>query len=90
MDMIQASKIATFLAALQDCYRDEEDREIQFITKLELSDESLTDDFYAMVQAMFTLYRQITGDEDTDLLGFTHIVNRIVVQNITGTKESED
>lgn len=82
MNMKHVNKIATFLSALQDCYKDEDERELNIIAPLEFSEEEITDDFYAMVQALFALYRQITGDEETDLLGFTHMLNRIVVQNI--------
>lgn len=74
-------KCLTFITALQDCYRDEEDRELNMVGKLELSDEELTDDFYAMLQAFYVLYVHCTGDKNMDLLGFTHLLNRLVVQN---------
>lgn len=38
-------KILHFLTALQDCYKDEDERESAVIEKLELSNEELTDDF---------------------------------------------
>lgn len=82
-------KILHFLSAIQDCYRDEEDRESFVLDKLELSNEEITDDFFAIIQAFFIFYKNVTSDAETDLLGFTHIINRLVVQN-TIIEESEE
>lgn len=82
-------KILHFLSAIQDCYRDEEDRESFVLDKLELSNEEITDDFFAIIQAFFFFYKNVTSDSETDLLGFTHIINRLVVQN-TSIEESEE
>lgn len=90
-----ANKVLQFLSAMQDCYKDEEERESQAFLKLELSDDELTDDFVAILEAQKFLYEQITGDEQ-DLLGFTHILNRLAFQHILennlqkkGTKADE-
>lgn len=74
-----ANKILQFLTALQDCYKDEEERESYALLKLELSNDELTDDFVAMLEAQKLLYECITGDKQ-DLLGFTHILNRLAFQ----------
>lgn len=52
-------KILHFLTALQDCYKDEDERESAVIEKLELSNEELTDDFFAIIQAFFILYKRL-------------------------------
>ena len=48
--------------------------------KIELEEENLTDDFTAMIMAVHLLYISITGDDEVDLIGFTHMVNRLVFQ----------
>lgn len=73
------NKIMCFLTALQDCYKDEEERDSCVFSKLELSEDELTDDFIAMLEAQAILYQSITGDNQ-DLLGFTHILNRLAFQ----------
>ena len=82
--------ILHFLTALQDCYKDEDERESAVIEKLELSNEELTDDFFAIIQAFFILYKRITGDDKIDILGFTHILNRLVFQFTNLSEESEE
>lgn len=74
-----ANKVLQFLTALQDCYKDEEERESYALSKLKFSNDELTDDFIAMLEAQAILYERITGDEQ-DLLGFTHILNRLAFQ----------
>ena len=69
-------KILHFLIALQDCYKDEDERESAVIEKLELSNEEL--------------YKRITGDDKIDILGFTHILNRLVFQFTNLSEESEE
>lgn len=39
-----------------------------------------TEDFTAMLVAMHYLYETMTGDESEDLIGFTHMLNRLAVQ----------
>ncbi len=74
-------KILTFTVGLQDMYREEDDREGSFVSKLDLKEEELTDDFTAMIYAVWVLYRKITGD-DVDIMGFTHIANRLIFQKL--------
>lgn len=79
------NKVASFALSLQNAYKEEESRDD--FQKLELNDETLTEDFTAMIYALFFIYKNITGD-DTDILGFTHILNRLVVQHVM--EEEED
>ena len=72
-------RMKKFATALWDLYSDEEEREGTETPKIELREENLTDDFTAMIMAVHLLYIGITGD-DTDLIGFTHIANRLVFQ----------
>lgn len=72
-------RIKKFVTALRDLYLDVEEREGAETPKIELEEENLTDDFTAMIIAVHLLYIGITGD-DTDLIGFTHIANRLVFQ----------
>lgn len=82
------NKILYFLSALQDVYKDPEKRESECIPRLELNNDEITDDFFAIIQAFFIFYKRITGDETIDLLGFSHLINRLVVQ-FTNIEESE-
>lgn len=82
------NKILYFLSALQDVYKEPEERESECIPRLELSNDEITDDFFAIIQAFFIFYKRITGDETIDLLGFSHLINRLVVQ-FTDIEESE-
>lgn len=83
------NKILCFLTALQDIYRDSEERESIDLPKLELKESELTEDFTAMFYAMFLLYQRITGDDERDALGFTHLCNRLVFQHIVEDKKQE-
>lgn len=72
------NKVLHFATALTDVYKVEEEKEINLLVPLELKEDELTEDFTAMIYAMWTFYKQIT-EEDLDILGFTHIINRLVV-----------
>lgn len=74
-------KTITFMACLQDAYRDDEDKESHAISRLQLESGNLTEDFTAMIYAIYLIYKEITGD-DVDVFGFTHIVNRLVFQRL--------
>lgn len=78
-------KILYFMTALQDVYKDEENRESAAF-QLELKAEDLTEDFTAIVYAQWMLYKILT-ESDIDILAFTHLVNRLVVQQLCDSKE---
>lgn len=78
-------KIMNFAVALKDVYRDEDERESIAMPKMELKEEELTEDFTAMIYAQWALYRQIT-DDDVDIFGFTHLMNRLVLQKLMADK----
>ena len=84
------NKILDFLSALQDVYREPEQRESADISALELSNDEITDDFIAIIQAFFVFYKRITGDDSIDLLGFSHLLNRLVFQFTDVKEESEE
>lgn len=75
-------KVMQFAVALQDMYKDEEDRENVVFTKLELDEEELTEDFTAMFYAMLVFYKNVTGDNGFDAIDLVHLCNRLVVQHI--------
>ena len=74
------NKVLCFMSAIGNAYKDDEERED--FPKLELKSEELTEDFTAMLMAQFMLYQRITGNEEEDLIGFTHILNRLALQHI--------
>lgn len=79
------SKSLRFLVSLMDVYRDEENRELPAFDKLDMDDD-LTEDFTAMLVALHVLFKQMTGS-DTDLIDFTHVLNKLAVQYIFGDRE---
>lgn len=82
------NKLIHFVTALTDVYRDEEEKESTALTPLEFSEEELTEDFTAMIYAMWGMYCNIT-EEDIDVFGFTHIINRLVLQRLMEDKGVE-
>lgn len=74
-------KILHFAVALNDVYKDEDKKDSLAMAPLKLKEESLTEDFTAMIYAMWTMYTEVSGD-DVDIIGFTHIINRLVMQQI--------
>lgn len=74
-------KLLHFAAALSDVYKDEYEKEGVTLSRLELKEDELTEDFTAMIYAQWALYKGVTGD-NVDILEFTHIINRLVFQQI--------
>ena len=85
-------KASTFVAALLDVYRDEEDRELPVFPKVDLGGD-FTEDLTAMLFAMHVVAERITRN-DWDILEFTHLLNTLAVQYLLGDKtddrQSED
>lgn len=79
-------KVLSFISALGSAYKEYEERED--FPKVELPTDNMTEDFTAMLIAQSILYEQITGD-DTDLIGFTHILNRLALQYIMNIDEKD-
>lgn len=77
MNAIQ-KKAMQFLTALMDVYRDEDNRELEAFSKLELGGD-LTEDFTAMLLAMKVMIERITGF-DGDIIDFTYMLNKLAVQ----------
>ncbi len=73
-------KALHFLTALSDVYRDEENRELEALGKMEFS-EDMAEDFTAMLLAMKIIFDRISGS-DGDLIDFTHVLNKLAVQYI--------
>lgn len=73
-------KAAHFLVALRDVYCDEDNRELDAFSKLELGND-VTEDFTAMLLAMKCLAEKLIG-YDGDLIDFTHVLNKLAVQHI--------
>lgn len=74
-------KMLHFAAALSDVYKEDDEKEGLALAPLEMKEDGLTEDFTAMIYAQWVLYRRVTGD-DIDILGFTHVANRLVFQQV--------
>lgn len=81
----------TFATALLDCFKDEDKRDLQSMAKISLGNdgEDFTDQFTEMVRALYVVYLQIAGSEESDILGFTHLMNRLVVDRLMEYKIQE-
>ena len=82
------NKVLHFVTALMDVYKDEEEKEVTAFPPLDFAEEELTGDFTAMIYAMWGMYCDITGD-DIDVFGFTHVMNRLVLQKLMEDKGVE-
>lgn len=80
--MKNEEKIVRFFTALSDVYRDEENRQLDVFSKLDIDLDDVTGDFTAMLVAMKHMYIRITGDDEGDLIDFTHLLNKLAVQYI--------
>ena len=78
-------KVLHFVTALIDVYKNAEEKESTGLIPLELKNEELTEDFTAMIYAMWATYVNITK-ESVDVVGFTHIINRLVFQKFVEDK----
>lgn len=88
MERIKEKTVA-FIAALVDVYRDEEHRELDAFEKIDIS-EDVTEDFTAILIAMKHVYEAFTGDNDTDIIDFTHILNKLAIQYVMGGDDDPD
>lgn len=82
-------RVKKFATALHDLYLDVDEREGTETPKIEPEYGDITDDLTAMIMAVHLLYISITGDDEVDLIGFTHMVNRLVFQWLMKNKERE-
>lgn len=74
-------KMLHFAVALSDAYKEDDEKDGLALAPLEMKKDELTEDFTAMIYAQWMLYRKVTGD-DIDILGFTHVANRLVFQQV--------
>ena len=79
-------KIINFIMAIGNAYRDEESR--VHIQQMKL-DDNLTEDFTAIVFALKMFFKQTTGQE-IDIIDFTHLLNKLVVQHLIESKEETE
>lgn len=81
-------KTLTFLIALSDVYKEEDDRELNCMSPIKLpEDGNMTEDIFCMLKAIHTMIVKIVGDEDMDLLDTIAMLNRLVFQ--FGEKKDE-
>ena len=80
-------KALLFRVVIQDVYRDEDNREWGAAGKLELKSETLTEDFTAILIAMYTWYQSVTGDDGLDIFDFIGVLNRLAMQWVFKSKE---
>lgn len=80
MTMTIEEKAIHFITALTDTYREEEERELEAFSKLELTDDA-TDDITAMLMAFQFVVQRLTNF-DGDLIDFTHILNKLAIQHL--------
>lgn len=79
-------KIINFIMAIENAYRDEEN---QLPMQQMGLDNNLTEDFTAIVFALKMFFEQTTGQE-IDIIDFTHLLNKLVVQHLIESKEETE
>lgn len=79
-------KIVNFIMAIGNAYRDEEN---QLPMQQMGLDNNLTEDFTAIVFALKMFFEQTTGQE-IDIIDFTHLLNKLVVQHLIESKEETE
>ena len=77
-------KIINFMEAIKNAYRSEENQVP--VEQMKLDDDNLTEDFTAMAYALNVIFNQATG-QDIDIVDFTHLLNKLVVQDLLEQKE---
>lgn len=84
-------KTLTFLIALSDVYKEDDDRELNCMSPIELPDNGdMSEDIFCMLKAMHFMIVKITGDDDMDLLDTIAMLNRLVYQYSEKSAESEE
>ena len=71
-------KTAIFYQAILNAYREEE---LQNPVKTIPLGGDATEDITALIYACFILFQRMT-EQDRDIIDFTHIVNKLVVQHL--------
>lgn len=83
-------KIFTFMVALMDVYKDEDDRELNDISPIEFPENGdMTEDIYCMLMAIQMIIMRITGDNDMDVLDVIAMMNRLAFQYAEKASEGE-
>lgn len=85
-------KTLTFYTMLANAYREPEDKEVA-VEKLTLcKGYDFNDDIAAMLCAMMMLVDRLfpSKTKDMDLIGFTHFLNRIAIQNCFDVPDDDD
>lgn len=80
-------KIINFMEAIKNAYRSEENQVA--LQKMQLNDDNLTEDFVAIVYALNIFMREVT-EQEFDAVDFTHLLNKIVVQNLLENREVDE
>lgn len=81
-------KVSIFVTALEDVYKEEENRELPALPKMDLDDD-FTEDLTAMLLAMLVAVGQITNNH-WGVLEFTHVLNRLAVRYLLENKKDKD
>lgn len=83
-------KILTFMVALMDVYKDEEERELNVISPIEFPQNGdMTEDIYCMLRAIQMIVMRITGDNDMDVLDVIAMMNRLAFQYAEKASDNE-
>ena len=80
-------KVFNFIAVFINAYRAEENQEP--VQKMQLTNDNLTEDFTAMVYALNMFFNEVTG-QGIDIIDFTHLLNKLVVQNLLENREVDE
>ena len=78
-------KTVCFATALLDAYKEDERKELNALPPLELPEDDMTEDFTAMLYALYAVYKRVTGDKP-DIFDFVLILMRLALQDVIESK----
>ena len=73
-------KTLCFATALLDVYKEDEQKELNALPPLKLPEDDATEDFTAMLYALYIVYEHMTGDKP-DIFDFVFILMRLAIQD---------
>lgn len=79
-------KTVCFATALLDAYKEDERKELNALPPLELPEDDMTEDFTAMLYALYVVYNRMTGNK-LDIFEFVIVLMRLAIQDVIKAKE---
>ncbi len=73
-------KTSIFLENIRNAYLEENEKEITTTLSFPQPGDDYTEDVTSLLVAMHLFVQYMTNNDDDDLIGFTHLLNRLAIQ----------